>query len=98
MHRLHERAQHINCRVTYAIIAALQGLRHFPAHLLPEAGQGGEAAESRLAGHQPAQAVQLLLQLRPADGVLVALLGDEAADRRADELLLVLRKEVLLRR
>jgi hypothetical protein len=34
--------------------------------------------------------VQLLFQLWAADGVLIALLGDEAAYGRADQLLLVL--------
>jgi hypothetical protein len=41
--------------------------------------------------------VQLLFQLRPADGVLIALLGDEAAYGGADQLLLVLGKQMLLR-
>ncbi len=41
--------------------------------------------------------MQLLFQLWAADGVLIALLGDEAAYGGADQLLLVLRKEMLLR-
>jgi hypothetical protein len=36
--------------------------------------------------------VELLFQLRPAYGVLIALLGDEAAYGGADQLLLVLGK------
>jgi hypothetical protein len=92
MHRLHERAQHVNCRVTYPIVAALQRLRHLPAHLLPKAGERRKTSETGLAGHQSPQAVQLLFQLRAADSVLIALLGDEAANGGADQLLFVLGK------
>ena len=66
--------------MTDPIVAALQRLGHLPAHLLPEAGQRGEAAKARLARHQPPQTVQLLLQLRSADGVLITLLRYQAAD------------------
>ncbi len=41
---------------------------------LPKTWKGGKTAEPSLAGHQPAQAVKLLLQLRTRDRVLVPLL------------------------
>ena len=64
--------------------------------VFPEASQSGEAPVARLAGHQTPEGVELLLELPGGNVVLVALLGDQAQDGRADQLLLVLSEQVLL--